>query len=103
MTLVQTGAITMEAAMDKLGLRDLLTEETSSTGGDVTPGQKLWAGGDPTSQEHTSKKIWPVSGNFDKRSEEMHNSKLELLDEAKIALRRQNEPKKEKRRRKEAV
>lgn len=103
MTLVQTGAITMEAAMDKLGLRDLLTEETSSTGGDVTPGQKVWPGGDPTSQEHTSKKIWPVSGNFDKRSEEMHNSKLELLDEAKIALRRQNEPKKETRRRKAAV
>jgi hypothetical protein len=70
MQLVQMGAITMEAAMDKLGLRDMLSEE-STTGGDVTPGQKLWA----------------VGPSMDHHHEEMHNKKIELLDAAKHALK----------------
>lgn len=41
MQLVDIGAITLESAMDKLGLRDML-KEGSSTGGDVTPTNKTW-------------------------------------------------------------
>lgn len=73
MQLVNSGAVTMEAAMDKLGLRDML-KEGSSTGGDVTP----------------TNKTWPISGGFDQRQQEMHNSKLELFDIAKQAIKIQH-------------
>ena len=53
MTLVNSGAITMDQAMDKLGLRDMLKED-SSTGGDVTPAEKLWP---PTRQPIFSKNL----------------------------------------------
>lgn len=73
MQLVNTGVTTIDKAMDKLGLRDMLKEE-SSTGGDVTP----------------TEKIWPITGGFDKHQKEMHISKLELLDLAKDAIKKQN-------------
>jgi hypothetical protein len=85
MQLVNMGAITMEAAMDKLGMRDMLKED-SSTGGDVTPATKTW----PTSSMAVQ---WPVSASQDHSHEQMHNSKIELLNAAKDALRGQkNEP-----------
>ncbi len=86
MQLVQIGAVTIEDAMDKLGLRDMLKTDTSSTGGDVTPSQKLW----PSSPIGTA---WPVSSSTDHSHEQMHNSKIDLLNAAKDALRGQsNEP-----------
>ena len=73
MQLVNVGAITMESAMDKLGLRDLLKED-SSTGGDVTP----------------TVKVWNVTDSFNPQQKEMHKSKIELLNLAKQALKIQN-------------
>jgi len=80
MQLVQMGAVTIEDAMDKLGMRDILKTDTSSTGGDVTPNQKLW----------------PIGGGFDHHHEEMHNSKIELLNEAKKSLKIKNEQERRK-------
>ena len=73
MQLVNTGATTLDKAMDKLGLRDMLKED-SSTGGDVTP----------------TVKTWPATEHFDQHQQEMHSSKLELLDVAKQAIKIQN-------------
>jgi hypothetical protein len=73
MQLVNMGVTTIEKAMEKLGLREMLTND-SSTGGDVTP----------------SIKTWPVSDSFDKHQQEMHQSKIELLDIAKKAIKIQN-------------
>jgi len=42
MTLVNNGMTSKEKAMDKLGLRDMLLDETSSIGGDATPASKTW-------------------------------------------------------------
>lgn len=84
MQLVQMGVVPLEAAMDKMGMRDLLKEETSSTGGDVTPTQKTW----PSSPIGTA---WPVTSSQDHSHEEMHNSKIELLNAAKKALRGQRD------------
>jgi len=42
MNLVDRNATTMDSAMDKLGLRDMLKEDTSSIGGDTTPANKTW-------------------------------------------------------------
>lgn len=74
MQLVQSGLITVEKAFDRLGIRDMLTQD-SSTGGDPSPTTKLW----------------PVSKNLNHAHEEMHQSKIGLLGEAKKALRLQNE------------
>lgn len=41
MTLVNSGATTLDKAMDKLGIRDMLKDD-SSIGGDVTPTIKTW-------------------------------------------------------------
>jgi len=56
MQLVNSGLIPIEKAMDKLGIRDLLADETGSTGGDVTPAEKLWPSVSPIATP------WPVSG-----------------------------------------
>ena len=74
MQLVNIGSITMEDAMDKLGLRDILKEDSSSTGGDVTP----------------TTKTWNVTNSFNPQQKEMHTSKIELLDLAKQAIKIQN-------------
>lgn len=42
MNLADRGVTTMDKAMDKLGLRDLLKEDTASSGGDPTPTVKTW-------------------------------------------------------------
>jgi len=73
MQLVNVGATTMDKAMDKLGIRDMLTEN-SSTGGDVTP----------------SIKTWNVTDSFSPQQKEMHESKIELLNIAKQAIKVQN-------------
>jgi len=73
MQLVNAQVITLEDAMDKLGLRDILKED-SSTGGDVTP----------------TEKIWPVTNSFNKQQMEMHTSKIELLNLAKQAIKTNN-------------
>ncbi len=73
MQLVSSGVITMEAAMDKLGLRDML-KENSSTGGDVTPAEK----------------VWPIDNTFEKHQQDMNASKIELLGIAKQAVKIQN-------------
>lgn len=73
MQLVNSKVITMEDAMDKLGLRGILKQD-SSTGGDVTPTQKTW----------------PVTNSFNKQQMEMHTSKIELLNLAKQAIKSQN-------------
>lgn len=82
MQLVNAGATSMEQAMDKLGLRDMLKGD-SSTGGDVTP----------------TVKTWPITNSFDQHQKEMHTSKMELLDVAKQAIKKQNklEPKQPRR------
>ena len=80
MQLVNMGAVTMEAAMDKLGMRDMLKEE-STTGGDVTPSTKTW----PTSSPIATP--WPVSANTDHSHEEMHNAKIDVLRAAKDAIK----------------
>jgi len=73
MQLVNAQVITLEDAMDKLGLRDILKED-STTGGDVTP----------------TEKVWPVTNSFNKQQMEMHTSKIELLNLAKQAIKSQN-------------
>lgn len=42
MTLVNNGMTTIEKAMEKLGIRDILFDENSSIGGDATPANKVW-------------------------------------------------------------
>lgn len=74
MNLVDRDITTMDKAMDKMGLRDMLKADTASTGGDPTP----------------SMKTWPVSSSFDKHHQEMHTKKIELLDAAKDAIKNQN-------------
>lgn len=74
MNLADRGVTTMDKAMDKLGLRDLLQDDSASSGGDVTP----------------TTKTWPVSASMDNHQQEMHTSKLELLDLAKQAIKTQN-------------
>ena len=74
MNLVDRGATTMEKAMDDLGLSELLLDDTSSTGGDSSP----------------TVKTWPVSDSFDSNQKEMHQSKIELLNVAKQAIKIQN-------------
>ena len=71
MNLADRGVTTMDMAMDKLGLRDMLKGDTASSGGDTSPAEKTW----------------PVASHFDNHQKEMHNSKLELLDLAKQAIR----------------
>ena len=75
MNLVDRGDTTMDKAMDKLGLRDMLKEDSSTIGGDTTP----------------TTKTWPISANFDKHHQEMHDKKLELLDTAKQAIKNQKQ------------
>ena len=81
MQLVNSGNVTMEDAMDKLGIRDILKGDTSTTGGDTSPTQK----------------VWPVTNSFNKQQMEMHNSKIELLNLAKESIKKQNGFKTEKR------
>ncbi len=75
MNLVDRGATTMEKAMDKMGMRDMLVGDTSSTGGDTTPANKTW----------------PVSSTFDNQQKHMHDAKIGLLEEAKQHLKLQND------------
>lgn len=64
MQLVNAGATTLDKAMDKLGIRDMLKED-SSIGGDVTP----------------TVKTWPVSGGMNKIREEMNQGNTNILNE----------------------
>ena len=74
MNLVDREMTTPQDAMDKLGLGDILKGESSSIGGDVSP----------------SVKTWPVGADFDLPKRQMMDKKLELLDAAKEALKRNN-------------
>jgi len=71
MNLVDRGATSMEKAMDNMGMRDMLLEDTSSTGGDSSPGEKTW----------------PVSNQIDDHQQKMHNAKLQLLQAATSSLK----------------
>jgi len=85
MQLVNSGVITIDKAMEKLGIRDMLSDETSSTGGDVSPTSKTWPSsgvspiGTPTN--------WPVTSSTDHSHEEMHRSKINLLNAAQKKLK----------------
>ncbi len=70
MNLVDRGASTMPKVMDKMGLSDLLVEDTSSIGGDTTPGQKTWSVANGPGNSHSTdmmktatpwKNSWPSS------------------------------------------
>jgi len=74
MNLVDRGATNMDKAMDKMGMRDLLLQDTASSGGDTSPTVKTWS----------------VSSNFDNHQEHMHNAKIGLLEEARETLKQQN-------------
>lgn len=80
MNLVDRGASTMPKVMDKMGLGDLLVGDTSSTGGDTSPSQK----------------VWPISSNFDNHQQHMHDSKIGLLEEARETLKLQNNERRNK-------
>ena len=83
MQLVNSGVITIEKAMEKLGIRDMLSDETSSTGGDVSPTEKTW----PTTSPIGTPSNWPVTASTDHSHEQMHNSKIELLNAAKEKIK----------------
>ncbi len=85
MQLVNSGVITIDKAMEKLGIRDMLSDETSSTGGDVSPTNKTWPAQNVSPIGTPSN--WPVTSSTDHSHEEMHNAKLSLLEEAKSAIR----------------
>lgn len=80
MQLVNSGVITIEKAMEKLGIRDMLSDETSSTGGDVSPTTKTWPAVSPIATP------WPVTSSTDHSHEEMHKAKVDLLKSAKSAI-----------------
>lgn len=54
MTLVNNGVTTMDKALDKLGLRDMLQED-SSIGGDTTPADKTWPSATPIGTPNNKK------------------------------------------------
>lgn len=84
MQLVNSGIITIDKAMEKLGIRDMLTNETSSTGGDVSPTNKTW----PAQNVSPIQTPWPVTSSTDHSHEDMHKAKIDVLTAAKDALSR---------------
>ena len=84
MQLVNSGLVDIEKAMEKLGIRDMLSDDTSSTGGDTTPTQKTW----PAQNVSPINTPWPVTSSTDHSHENMHNAKIELLKSARSAINR---------------
>jgi len=74
MNLVDRGLTSPEKAMDKLGLSDMLIDDTSSTGGDSSP----------------TVKTWPVGTTVDNHQQVMHDAKLQLLTAATNSLKKKN-------------